>query len=215
MKKLSLFGLVAILGAFVFVASCKKIKEAPAITITGDNPFTIGLGETYSDPGATAENSDGTTAEVTADLSLVNTSETGSFTVTYSATNEVGTQTATRTVNVVMSQSNWLGDWGVVDDCGTAASLQDVQTITAGATSSDLLIDNVVDLVGGQLTATISGNNITVPQQIIDLTVGNLTISGTGTVNATGDVITLNYTYDNDTPIIGGSGSCVATYTKQ
>jgi hypothetical protein len=41
-----------------------------------------------------------------------------------------------------------------------------------------------------------------------------VTFSGVGTINDQANTITITYTYDNTTPIIGGSGTCVATYTK-
>ena len=201
--------------AIALISACKKNKTAPVITVTGDNPVSIVLGSTYTDAGATAVNGDESAAEVTTDASSINTSLLGSYTVTYSSTNEYGTTNATRTVNVVLDQASWIGDYDVVDDCGTAASLQDVQTFAAGATTNDIIISNVVDLVGGDLNATISGTTLTIPQQDIDLSVGTLTISGTGTMNNDGTAITLSYTYDNTTPFIGGQGTCTATYTKQ
>jgi hypothetical protein len=71
------------------------------------------------------------------------------------------------------------------------------------------------NLVGGTANATINGNNINVPNQTIDVTLGQVTFSGVGSINNQANLITINYTYDNTIPLIGGTGSCVATYTKQ
>jgi hypothetical protein len=68
--------------------------------------------------------------------------------------------------------------------------------------------------VGGTAYATINGNNITIPTQTIDFTFAQVTFSGIGTINDQANTITITYTYDNTTPIIGGNGTCVATYTK-
>jgi hypothetical protein len=88
-------------------------------------------------------------------------------------------------------------------------------TITAGSTANELIIDNMFNLVGGTATATINGNNINIPNQTIDVTLGQVTFSGVGSINNQANLITINYTYDNNIPLIGGSGTCVATYTKQ
>ncbi len=73
---------------------------APVITVTGSNPVTITQFDTYADAGATAtDNVDGTVTVTT--TSDVNTSQPGSYTVTYSATDGAGnTATETRTVTV-------------------------------------------------------------------------------------------------------------------
>ena len=70
----------------------------PVITVLGDNPVTIELGDTYVDAGAEADGGE----TVTTDLGGLDTNVAGSYTITYSATDAAGnTGTATRTVNVV------------------------------------------------------------------------------------------------------------------
>ena len=76
---------------------------APVITLLGDNPYTVTQGSEYTDPGATAlDNIDGdVTLNIVADISDVDTSTLGSYTVTYEVTDAAGnTATATRTVIV-------------------------------------------------------------------------------------------------------------------
>ena len=73
----------------------------PVITVEGANPATVELGGTYSDPGASAMDAYHGSTAVTASGS-VDTSTVGSYTITYTATDNSGnTATATRTVNVV------------------------------------------------------------------------------------------------------------------
>jgi endonuclease YncB( thermonuclease family) len=74
---------------------------APVITMFGDNPLTLPVGATFTDPGATAlDNIDG--AVDVAASGEVNTAVPGSYTITYTATDAVSnTATATRTVNVI------------------------------------------------------------------------------------------------------------------
>jgi hypothetical protein len=71
------------------------------------------------------------------------------------------------------------------------------------------------NLFGGTANAIINGNNINIPSQTIDVTFGQVTFSGVGSINNQANSITITYTYDNTIPLIGGSGTCVATYTKQ
>jgi len=191
--------------------TCKYI---PTITVNGNNPENINVGDNYTDAGATATNKDGSTVNVLTN-SQVDATTKGTYLVTYTATNENGSATATRTVNVNIGQSNWLVTWAVTSDCGNAFPLTTDPSITAGASANELVIDNMFNLVGGTANATINGNNINVPNQMIDVTLGQVTFSGVGSINNQANLITINYTYDNTIPIIGGTGSCVATYTKQ
>jgi len=191
--------------------TCKYI---PTITVNGNNPENINVGDNYTDAGATATNKDGSTVNVLTN-SQVDATTKGTYLVTYTATNENGSATATRTVNVNIGQGNWLVTWAVTSDCGNAFPLTTDPSITAGASANELVIDNMFNLVGGTANATINGNNINVPNQMIDVTLGQVTFSGLGSINNQANLITINYTYDNTIPVIGGTGSCVATYTKQ
>ena len=188
---------------------------APIITLNGNATVSLNVGATYTDAGATAANKDGSTVIVTT-TSTVNTANKGTYTVTYAATNANGTTTAQRTVNVVIGQGNWLVSWSLSSNCGaTAFPLSTTPAITAGSNATLLNIDNMFNLIGGTATAAISGANITIPQQTVDATIGQITFSGTGTMNDQGNIIVITYTYDNNAPFLGGTGTCTATYTKQ
>jgi len=189
-------------------------KFTPTITVNGVNPANINVGDSYTDAGATATNKDGSAVNVSTN-SQVDASTKGTYLVTYTATNENGTTTATRTVNVNIGQDNWLVTWAVASDCGNAFPLTPDPSITAGAAANELVIDNMFNLFGGTANATINGNNINIPTQTIDVTLGQVTFSGVGSINNQANTITITYTYDNTIPLIGGSGTCVATYTKQ
>ena len=189
----------------------------PTITLLGDSVVTIAVASVYTDSGATAEDQDSASLTVSTDLSNVNTSETGTYTVTYTAANSYGTATATRTVNVVIDQSVWTSNtWDITHDCGvTAFPLASPPTIAAGATSSDLEFSSFLTLLGGTANATINAESITFPSQLVSVTGGDITVSGTGTMNNTATEFVVNYSYDNPIIIIGGDGTCTATYTKQ
>lgn len=186
----------------------------PDISLNGATSITIAVGATYEELGATAANKDGSSVDVTT-ISTVDNTKTGTYSVTYSATNENGTATAIRTVIVVIDQSTYLGEWTVTSDCSTTTfPLAGTPEILVGATANDINIDGFFTLAGGTAVGTISGNTITIPNQTINITVGDITFSGSGTINSTGTEMVINYVYDNTTPFIGGQGSCSATYTK-
>jgi hypothetical protein len=71
------------------------------ITLTGANPMTVECHTSFTDPGATADDSCNGAVGVTSNNN-VNANVPGSYSVNYSASDASGnTQTATRTVNVV------------------------------------------------------------------------------------------------------------------
>jgi hypothetical protein len=106
------------------------------ITINGNNPAEINVGDTYSDIGATVtDNVDhnlGIKAsvdggpEVTMDQIAIDTSVAGTHTITYSATDSAdNTGTATRTVEVVAPAAS-----------DTSATTSDTTTTSADSTST-------------------------------------------------------------------------------
>ena len=75
----------------------------PVITLNGANPMTVYLGQSYSEPNATAfDNVDGDLTSQIVITGAVNTSVVGTYTVTYSVSDNAGNSaSAIRTVNVV------------------------------------------------------------------------------------------------------------------
>ena len=77
-------------------ATFTKDTTPPVITLTGDNPLTLEVGDTYTDPGATAD-----TGETVTPTGTVNTDIAGDYTITYTATDAAGNEaTKERTVTV-------------------------------------------------------------------------------------------------------------------
>ena len=78
--------------------------EPPIITLIGDNPLNLNVGDEYIELGATAyDQVDGDiTSNIVSDSSLVNTSLSGSYNVTYIVTDSSGNKTTkVREVNVI------------------------------------------------------------------------------------------------------------------
>ncbi len=76
---------------------------APEITLNGDNPMELEVGDTYEEPGASAE--DDVDGDVSDDIKItgeVNTDEAGTYEVVYTVSDEAGNEaTVTREVIVV------------------------------------------------------------------------------------------------------------------
>ena len=233
MKKLSILAIIAV---SIGLGACKKkgctnieavnfdteaekddgsCNFVPTITLNGEATVTIGLSDTYVDAGATATNSDGSSVTVTDDAYLVSPGFAGEYTITYTASNEHGTATATRTVIIEMTAADALGDYTSTSDCGaTQFPVDGARTLEAGATSNSIVINDFFTLVGGTANATLDGQTLSFPNQTIAITGGDITFSGTGTFNSAATSVTVDFTYDNTVPIVGGSGTCTATYAK-
>jgi len=105
-----LLSLVTVL-IMIFSFSCKKDKDkdttAPVITIIGNNPYIVGSGTTYNDPGATAY--DETDGDITSKIIMtnnVNTSDTGTYHVNYNVEDNAGNAATEmiRTVRVIFTK---------------------------------------------------------------------------------------------------------------
>ena len=132
----------------------------PVITLSGSNPYTVERGGTYSDPGWSVD----TGESVTMDTTGLNMSVSGTYTVTYTATDSSGNiGTASRTVTVedtaapviTLSGSNpyqvekgdsynepgWSVDTGenVTNNASTAVNMNVIgnYTVTYSATDAD------------------------------------------------------------------------------
>jgi len=108
---------------------------APAVTVTGTNPETVELGDTYTDAGATATDLSGVVTVVT--TGSVDTDTVGEYTLTYTSTDPSGNAgTATRTVNVVDTTAPTVTVTGT--NPLTLEVAQDATYTDAGATATDL-----------------------------------------------------------------------------
>ena len=157
---------------------------APVITLVGDAEITVEVGTTYTDLGATAsDNSDG---DITADINVTNvdTSVIGSYTVTYNVDDSNGNAATgvIRTVNVTDTTApviTLVGDAEITVEVGSTYT-------DLGATASDNYDGDIsADVViGGDSVDTSSVGQYTVTYNVTDSS-GNAASEVTRTVNVT------------------------------
>ena len=162
---------------------------APVVTVTGSNPATHELGDTYTDAGATATDLSGTVTVVT--TGSVDTDTVGEYTLTYTSTDPSGNAgTATRTVNVVDTTAPAVTVTGT--NPLTLEVAQDATYTDAGATATDasgtvtvVTTGSVNPQVVGEYTKTYtstdaSGNVGTATRtvNVVDTTAPTLTLVG-------------------------------------
>ncbi len=135
MKKqiLSISATLLIASALVLTSCNKEDTNAPVITLKGDASMTVDFKGTYAEPGATATDMDGKDNESDISSSIVtsgtvNTSSAEAYMIDYNVSDEAGNAAAkvSRTVNVVIKNSNMFGSYSCTDQVsgGTTNTFQ-------------------------------------------------------------------------------------------
>lgn len=115
----------------------ESIKEAPVITLKGNNPQIIKYGASYSDAGATAVDKDGKPVTVQS-TGTINTSKLGEQYITYTATSAKGNKvTKRRTV--------------IVKDYATKVEI-------TKQPKTSYKVGDALDLTEGEITITYASN---------------------------------------------------------
>jgi hypothetical protein len=147
----------------VIVSSASGGGGVPTITLNGDATVTLMVGDTYTDPGYTAnDDEDGDiTADVVVDDSAVNTAVAGTYVVTYNVTDSDGNAATEVTRTVIVA----IGGVPTITLNGSATvSLTVGDSFTdEGATASDpedgdLTADIVVG--GDTVNASVAGTYV-------------------------------------------------------
>ena len=178
----------------------------PVITLLGDNPVNLYVGETYTDVGATAlDNLDGDITANIITVNSVNTSAVNTFTVTYNVSDAAGNLAieATRTVNVLAAPDTTapvitlLGDNPVTIEVETTyndAGATAVDDINGDITEDIITVNSVNSNIAGVYTVTYnvtdsSGNaaiEVTRIVNVLDTTGPVVTAPADQTFEATG-----------------------------
>ena len=101
-------------------------------------------------------------------------------------------------------RDKFLGAYTVVETCGSGNDSYDITIIESGTAENAVIIVNLYDF-GAQISATVSGNNITIPSS----TTGGITYSGNGTIS--GNTLTVTFTVSDGS----ASDNCTATCTRK
>ena len=121
-------------------------KTAPVITLIGDNVITLKIGESYTEPGAEANDVEDGKVEVIAEGS-VDTLHAGEYTITYSATDSAG-NTATEIRKIIVSEP---------DKAAPAITTDSVINLKIGESYTELGA-KANDAEEGAVEVTITGN---------------------------------------------------------
>ena len=109
MQKLRGIFVLLVLLSGTFSTNFAFADDSPAITITGDNPVTLTVGDVYDDAGATATDTEDDANAIPLTIITTNNVDTdlaGPYTVDYSVTDFDGNLTTeSRIVNVEMPDS--------------------------------------------------------------------------------------------------------------
>jgi len=101
-------------------------------------------------------------------------------------------------------REKFLGVFSAVETCGGGTDAYDLIILESGTDGGAVVVNNLYNF-GESLSATVSGDNITVASQLA----GGLTYSGSGSIS--GDILTLNFTVANST----GEDVCNAVCTRK
>lgn len=214
------FGLAILLAALTLSFSCtKKDTNAPLISILGDNPFILEIGEDFTDPGATA--TDGEDGDLSASITKegnINTALKGNYELKYAVTDQAGNRAeATRYVFVTNNIDYLGGAWEVKDDKLNPPNPPLHTEYTETITPSDSVNKRFwVSNFGGYVNANVyidrvTGSQCQIPQQEVSCgdPAVNRRFMGTATIIDSTHLV-MNYTEIGGSQNITGS----ATYAK-
>lgn len=219
-KSLLIAGILA--TSAVFISGCSKDDtEAPVITLNGDNPYQLEMLQTYSDPGATADdNEDGDlSSSISVDASDIENRLPGSYEVNYSVSDAAGNSgSASREVIVYATTNALAKTYNVADTCGSGASAVSfayTQTVTAN-NSTTIGFNKFGDYSGNTgIVATLNsdGSVSMALQTALDIgsSLDDHRFSGSGSVTLNGFKIE----YQDENITTSSIATCRAWFTRQ
>ncbi len=224
---ISIFTIAVIsVATTVFMGCNGEDLSTPVIVIDADNPLNIELGTSWTPPTYTAtDDEDGDiTANVTVDDSEVNTSEIGSYDVTYTVSDGAGnTAIETLVVNVTMSKAAYTGIYTVHEECdmdadgnyGEVGEVFDYSvTISAGGGADELVFSNFGGYGDAVIAVvTFSGELNDVLDVDYDLAGTSIHFSGDGVVTL-GTTSDIKFDFDYQAEDGGTIIPCNAKFTK-
>lgn len=178
----------------------------PVITLTGDDPQIVAVGEDFADPGATAtDNRDGDLTEsIVTNTSAINSSVPGEYTVTYNVSDSAGNAATTVTRTVIYEDRtppviSLEGSNPQIIDFGAAY-------IELGASANDnvdadLSASIVIDATSVDTSAP---GDYSVTYDVTDAA-GNVAVTQTRTVTVLSPVVLRGTVYDEAGAAVSGA----------
>lgn len=99
----------------------------------------------------------------------------------------------------------FFGTYTVAQDCSGQTNTYEITVATSAVSEDAVVFNNFYNLGINGLNATVNGDNITIPSQVINA----ITFTGNGSIS--GNILTLNYTLANG----AASVACTAICTKK
>jgi trimeric autotransporter adhesin len=208
-KNLVVLGAILIAGASVFTSCKKDDVTAPDLALNGNAEMIIDLGDSFVDPGATAtDDMDKDIQSKVVVTGAVDANKIDTYTLTYNVSDAAGNP-ATEVKRVVKVRAKKLSGTYNWTDSGTTTTGSLSVTDTDSQYNKLFINDKFAAYQNSTVYIEISGTSVTLPQQ--DVTTANPSttrrFSGSGTVNYSSKVITINYTE------VVGSSTYTGTFT--
>ena len=187
-------GTYVYLDDFIVEEAAAADTTPPVITLVGDNPVNITVGDTYTDAGATAtDDLDGDiTANIVVGGDIVDVNNAAQYIITYNVSDAAGNAAAevTRTVNVNDPVDTTPPDITLIGDAVVELNVGDAY-VDAGATATDDLDGDITAniVVGGDIVDVNNAAQYIITYNVSDAA-GNAAAEVTRTVNVNDPVDT-------------------------
>ncbi|MFL0810243.1 MAG: DUF5011 domain-containing protein [Agarilytica sp.] len=186
-------------GYFELITECPTVDTTPpVITVLGNNPQEISIGEAFIDSGASAtDNVDGSVPVTATGVEEVDTSNEGTYLITYNAVDAAGNQAIPQTRTVIVTPDTVAPVITLLGD-NPMNLLVGSEYIEENATA----IDNVDGDLSASIVITGEVNIFIEGQYVLTYSVSDAAgnpASATRTVNVVGDVVAPTIT------LIGGA----------
>jgi len=106
-------------------------------------------------------------------------------------------------------REKFLAVYSMVESCPSGNSNYDMTIAASASGDNAVVITNFGDFFGVSITGTVSGNNLSIPQQNVTVQSLAVGVSGSGTLN--GNSLAITYTYT----VLGQAETCSMTCTKK
>ncbi|MBP8034756.1 MAG: hypothetical protein KAZ71_09170 [Bacteroidia bacterium] len=99
----------------------------------------------------------------------------------------------------IPDRNKFLASYSVIQNCPSGNSNYDISITTSAENESTILISNFLGL-GAIAKATVSGTNLSIPNQIVNIQGNSVTInSGSGSLNGSLLTMAYGYSFNNQT----------------